>query len=225
MWQTSKPCHPIKLMALVKSHISTWVCQVAVPSNLSHRKDASDSGKSNAMTSTANAAATTRRVSSMPPTGKPKRSGHEKREPTLDGRSIFFTSVNVVKNGGIRKWFWTSLSSNPIYLPAAPKWVSKTWKQLRQKCQNECDVLEDIDRTTMMTTMPDAFFATKKKLTGQNARKWNPEDIGEALKEMPRSLTKRLTLHCSQSGLTGPSQNVLLKSHTGTRKASRYSSS
>jgi hypothetical protein len=117
--------------------------------------------------------------------GQSVRSGWKKPELTaVDRRNIFFTCINTELTGGLKRGFFKQLSSN---LPVAPRTVFGVWRELRTKYEENVGPIASINLATIMTTIPDTFFDTKKKNTGQNACKWFAEDIARALLSIPKS--------------------------------------
>jgi hypothetical protein len=126
--------------------------------------------------------------------------GWSKSELTLEQRkTIFITCINAELRGGIKKGFFKTLSSK---LPVSARTVSVTWAKLRQKYEENVSPLAAVNIDTVMATLPDAFFATNKKITGQNARIWAPETIGMLMVEIPKS--KRQTIRSTSSCISVP---------------------
>ena len=143
------------------------------------------------------------------PTGGNTRSGWKKPELTaVHRRNIFFTAVNALKDDKLPGGFFTQLSSN---LPVAPRTVSVHWKQMRAKYEENVGPISEIDKTTMMQLMPLTFFLTNKKTTGQNARKWMPLLVVEALKEVPLSQRQTVRNTAAAMGMPVTTFFVLMK--------------
>jgi hypothetical protein len=117
-----------------------------------------------------------------PKTGNLQR-GWKKPELTLkQRRDIFFTCINVELRGGFKRGFFKTLSSN---LPVGLRTVSATWYELRQKYEENVRPIAATNIDNVINDLPDEFFATKKKLTGQNSRRYHPEVVAAALTLVP----------------------------------------
>jgi hypothetical protein len=128
------------------------------------------------------------------------RTGWTKKELTLaQRRNIFFTFVQAELTGGIKRGFFKDHSSN---LPVSARTVSVTWRELRAKYEEKVGTIELINLATMMTAIPDEFFATNKKKCGQNARFWEPEMVSAALLTIPKS--QRMTVRSTAHGAVVP---------------------
>jgi hypothetical protein len=114
---------------------------------------------------------------------------------------IFFTAVNHLhsNNGAIVHGFFSDLSSG---LPCGAKAVARHWKNLKAEYEVRFGPIRDINLTTMMTSIPDEFFDTKKKGSAQNACKYVKEDLAVALAAIP--LSKRQTLRHTAAALGIP---------------------
>jgi hypothetical protein len=134
------------------------------------------------------------------PTCGQSTTGYKKAELTLvQRRNIFFTAVQAELTGGIKRGFFKTLSSK---LPVSARTVSVTWYELRAKYEEKVGTIQAINLTTMMTTLPDEFFATNKKKTGQNSRYWEPEMVSAAMLTLPKS--QRMTLRSTAHGVDVP---------------------
>ena len=78
----------------------------------------------------------------MAANGEPVAKKFNKPELTLaQRRSIFFTCVNAERHGGMKRGFFKALSSN---LPVAPRTVSRHWKEMRAKYEENVSTIEEI---------------------------------------------------------------------------------
>jgi hypothetical protein len=126
--------------------------------------------------------------------------GWKKKELTLEQRkTIFSTCINAELRGGIKMVFFKDLATS---MPVSARTVSVTWRSLRQKFEENVSPLEAVNINTVMPTLPDSFFATNKKVTGQNGRIWTKEAITNLMVEVPKS--KRQTVRATVASINVP---------------------